>query len=396
MEIKGFINPMPQFIGKFMINLSMENPDYLIVGAGFYGSVLAERLASERGASVVVIDKRSHIGGNCYSEFDQETEIEFHKYGTHIFHTNSKKVFQYLSLFTEFNSYHHQVLTTHKGKVFQMPINLETINSFFGVNLKPFEVANFLDKLKSKETYENPKNLEEKAISLVGRELYEAFIKDYTQKQWQKDPKDLPASIINRLPVRSNYDESYFNNGRYQGIPLNGYTEIFKRMLNHKNIKVMLNTDYFDLKNKIIPKVKTIYSGPIDRYFNYQFGKLEWRSVRFEKNIVAHDDYQGTSVMNFADGALPYTRIHEPKHLHPERTYSKDKTLLLYEYSEKNEDEPYYPVATTPNKELLAKYQSLAKKEEGVLFGGRLGTYSYYDMDQVIAQALKDFESFKS
>jgi len=387
---------MPQFIGKFMINLSMENPDYLIVGAGFYGSVLAERLASERGASVVVIDKRSHIGGNCYSEFDQETEIEFHKYGTHIFHTNSKKVFQYLSLFTEFNSYHHQVLTTHKGKVFQMPINLETINSFFGVNLKPFEVANFLDKLKSKETYENPKNLEEKAISLVGRELYEAFIKDYTQKQWQKDPKDLPASIINRLPVRSNYDESYFNNGRYQGIPLNGYTEIFKRMLNHKNIKVMLNTDYFDLKNKIIPKVKTIYSGPIDRYFNYQFGKLEWRSVRFEKNIVAHDDYQGTSVMNFADGALPYTRIHEPKHLHPERTYSKDKTLLLYEYSEKNEDEPYYPVATTPNKELLAKYQSLAKKEEGVLFGGRLGTYSYYDMDQVIAQALKDFESFKS
>lgn len=367
--------------------------DYLIVGAGFFGAVLAQKIATELKKKVLVLERREHIGGNCFSKFDNETDIEYHVYGTHIFHTNSKKVFDYLSQFTEFNSYYHQVLTTHNDRVYQMPINLETINSFYGVNLKPFEVEDFLKEEKAREQYPNPKNLEEKAISLIGRPLYEAFIKGYTKKQWQKEPKDLPASIINRLPVRSNYDESYFNNGRYQGIPLEGYTAIFEKMLDHELITVKTNTDYFDLKDQIKVKEKTIYSGPIDRYFDFAHGPLDWRSVRFERVVEPHKDFQGTSVMNFADESPKYTRIHEPRHLHPERAYPEEKSLLFYEYSETNPEEPYYPVNNDENKKKLNQYQEMAKGEESVLFGGRLGTYSYYDMDQVIAQALSLFET---
>lgn len=367
--------------------------DYLIVGAGFFGAVLAERIATTLHKKVLLLEKRAHIGGNCYSERDPETGIEYHKYGTHIFHTNSKKVFEYLGKFSEFNSYYHQVLTTHQGQVYQMPINLETINSFYGVNLKPYEVEAFLEKEKAKEYYPEPNNLEEKAISLIGRPLYEAFIKGYTKKQWQKDPKELPASIINRLPVRNNYDESYFNNGRYQGIPLEGYTAIFKKMLDHDLITVKTNCDYFEERENIIVKEKTIYSGPIDRYFNFQYGPLEWRSVRFEKATSPHKDFQGTSVMNYADEDPHYTRIHEPRHLHPERDYPQDKTLLFYEYSQTNPEEPYYPINDEKNRKLFKKYQELAKKEHKVLFGGRLGSYAYYDMDQVIGQALSVFES---
>jgi UDP-galactopyranose mutase len=367
--------------------------DYLIVGAGFFGAVIANKIANELKKKVLIVEKRDHIGGNCYSKIDEETGIEHHVYGTHIFHTNSKNVFEYLSQFTEFNSYYHQVLTTHNDRVYQMPINLETINSFYGVNLKPFEVDDFLAEEKAKEQYPKPKNLEEKAISLIGRPLYEAFIKGYTQKQWQKDPSELPASIINRLPVRNNYDESYFNNGRYQGIPLDGYTAIFERMLDHKLITVKTSTDYFSIKDNIKVKEKTIYSGPIDHYFNYTHGHLDWRSVRFERVVSPHKDFQGTSVMNFADESPAYTRIHEPRHLHPERNYTEAQSLLFYEYSETNPEEPYYPVNNEENKVKLERYQELAKKEDKVLFGGRLGTYSYYDMDQVIGQALSLFET---
>lgn len=370
--------------------------DYLIVGAGFFGAVLAERISRILKKKVLVLEKRDHIGGNCYSEVDKETGIEFHKYGTHIFHTNSEKVFHYLEQFTQFNSYYHQVLTTHKGKVYQMPINLETINSYYGVNLKPFEVEDFLKKERSKETYADPKNLEEKAISLIGRPLYEAFIKGYTQKQWQKDPKELPATIINRLPIRHNYNESYFNNGRYQGIPLEGYTRIFEKMLDHPLIEVRTATDYFDLKDQISVKEKTFYSGPLDRFFNYCHGRLEWRSVRFERKTAPYEDFQGTSVMNYADSKDPYTRIHEPRHLHPERPYHKDKSLLFYEYSQNDPEAPFYPVNTDSNLKLKKLYLEMAKEEEQrrhIIFGGRLGTYAYYDMDQVIGQALSLFES---
>ena len=360
--------------------------DYLIVGSGLFGSVLAERIATQRQKKVLVLEKRPHIGGNCYSQFDESTGIEYHKYGTHIFHTNSKKILNYINQFTELNSYHHQVLTSYKNQIFQLPINLETINSFFKTNLRPYEVDSFLEK--ERQNFPEPKNLEEKAMSLVGKKLYEAFIKGYTWKQWQTDPKDLPASIINRLPVRSNYDENYFKNGKYQGIPQDGYTSMFNKMLSSSLIDIKTNTDYFEIKDQIEVKNKTIYSGPIDRYFNFIHGKLQWRSVYFKKEIKEYDDYLGTSVMNFADKEIPYTRIHEPKHLHPEREYTKKKTLLLYEYSHQDEEAPYYPINNEENIKKLEKYKSLAKKEKNVLFGGRLGSYAYYDMDQVIGQAL--------
>lgn len=371
----------------------MNEPDYLIVGAGFFGAVIAERIATQLNKKVLIIDRRDHIGGNCYSERDKETGIEYHTYGTHIFHTSSEKVYDYLSKFTKWNSYFHQVLTIHKGKVFQMPINLETINSFYNISLRPYEVEAFLEKEKSKEQYPSPKNLEEKAISLIGRPLYEAFIKGYTTKQWEKDPKDLPASIINRLPVRNNYNETYFNNAKWQGIPLDGFTKIFERMLDHPNIEVRLSTDYFDIKSSITPKAKTIYTGPIDKFYNYDLGRLEWRTVYLRKEIVPYSDYQGTSVMNYADTDVEHTRVHEPLHLHPERDYQNSKSVVFYETSGHNPDDPYYPIKNNRNQELYRSYKELADKEENIIFGGRLGTYSYYDMDQVIAQALAIFDT---
>lgn len=369
----------------------MEETDYLIVGSGLFGSVLAERISRQLKKRVTVIERRNHIGGNCYSKIDEETGIEYHQYGTHIFHTNSKDVFQYLSQFTEFNSYYHQVLTTHDDKVYQLPINLETLNQFFNLNLKPYEVDDFLAQKRVEIAH--PKNLEEKALSLVGRELYEALIKGYTTKQWNRDPKELPASIINRLPIRKNYNESYFNNGRYQGIPKDGYTAIFEKMLDHPLITVKLNCDYFNVKESYQVKEKVIYTGPIDRYFEYRLGKLDWRSIRLERKVEQVEDFQGTSVMNYADIAPPYTRIHEPRHLHPERPYSEKETLLFYEYSEMNPDEPFYPIQDEKNKDLYRRYRELAQSEEKTLFGGRLGTYSYYDMDQVIASALTSFKN---
>ncbi|MEE3078200.1 MAG: UDP-galactopyranose mutase [Bdellovibrionota bacterium] len=367
--------------------------DYLVVGAGFFGAVIAERIATQLGKSVLVIDKRNHIGGNSYSEIDSETGIEYHTYGTHIFHTNSDHIWEYLTKFTKFNSYAHQVLTIHKDKVFQMPINLETINTFYNLNLKPYEVEEFLEKERNKEQYPNPKNLEEKAISLIGRPLYEAFIKGYTAKQWGKDPKELPASIINRLPVRKNYNETYFNNAKYQGIPLDGYTKIFEKLLDHKLIEVKLETDYFEFKDQIEIKEKTIYSGPIDRYFDFQFGELEWRTVYLKKEVQPYDDYQGTSVMNYADQNVEWTRIHEPLHLHPERNYKNNKTIIFYETSGYDPKDPYYPINNKNNQEIYRKYVELSKKESNVIFGGRLGNYAYYDMDQSIANALSTFET---
>jgi UDP-galactopyranose mutase len=366
----------------------MSRPDYLIVGAGFFGVVIAEQLASLHDKKVLIIDKRDHIGGNCYSQMDEETGIEYHKYGTHIFHTSCEKVIHYLNRFTEWNGYYHQVLTTHRGKVFQMPINLETINSFFNKNLKPFEVASFLEELSKSHKVEHPINLEEKAISQIGPELYQAFICGYTEKQWGRHPSKLPPQIIGRLPIRHSYQENYFHRARWQGIPLNGYTAIFEKMLDHPNIEIKLNTDFFAIKDQIKPLLKTIYTGPIDRYFNYSEGKLEWRSIQLERKVETVDDFQGTSVMNFADLDVPYTRIHEPKHLHLERDYRKDKTLLFYEKSGQDPEAPFYPIRDAVNMKIYQKYTTLTEKCNDTVFGGRLGTYSYLDMDQVIASAL--------
>ncbi len=369
--------------------------DYLIVGAGFYGSVLAERLANDLKAYVIVIDKRNHIGGNCYSTTDEETGIEYHRYGTHIFHTSSPEVWQYISQFTEFNGYHHQVLTRHENKVYQIPINLETINSFYNINLTPLEARKFIEEEISQEKSGVLSNFEEQAIALVGRPLYEAFIKDYTIKQWGKHPQELPASIIKRLPVRYDYREDYFLDARWQGLPLEGYTAIFQKMLKSSNIDVQLSCNYFDFRQEFEVHKKIIYTGPIDQYFDYQCGRLQWRSIELKQQVMDREDFQGTAVMNYADNNMPYTRIHEPRHLHVERAYRKDKTLIFHEYSKDDRNSPYYPVRMDEDKNILQRYKDLARKEAQLIIGGRLGDYVYYDMDKTILAALKCYEKIK-
>ena len=367
--------------------------DYLVVGSGFYGSILAERIANDMNRTVLVIDKRNHIGGNCHSEIHEETGIEFHTYGTHIFHTSSSKVWEYINRFTEFNGYHHQVLTTYRDRVYQMPINLETVNSFYNLNLRPYEVENFLKKESEKESIIKPKNFEEKAISKIGRPLYEAFIKGYTAKQWGKNPKELPASIFLRLPIRNNYCEDYFVNCRWQGIPLDGFTKIFKRMLESPNIKVELNCDYFANRESFKFNRGLIYTGAIDKFFDYEFGPLEWRSIELVQKTKNVKDYQGISVMNYAEQRIPFTRIHEPLHLHPERDYKNSKTLIFKEFSSKTkDDDPYYPIGNEVNKTVFQKYKELAEKDPKIIIGGRLGNYTYYDMDKVIEAALNCYE----
>jgi UDP-galactopyranose mutase len=370
-----------------------ENFDYIIVGSGFFGAVIAERIANDLQKKVLVIEKNSHVGGNCYSEIEPNTGIEYHKYGTHIFHTSNKEVYDYLKRFCEFNGYYHQVLTTHREQVYQMPINLETINNYFHTNLKPYQVEEFLEKKIKGEKINNPSSFEEFAINSIGRELYDAFIKGYTQKQWGKAPHLLPASIIKRLPVRKNYNESYFFD-TWQGIPKNGYTDIFKKLLSSRNIKILLNTNYFDIKAQIPSNTKLIYSGPIDTFFDYCYGKLEWRSLGFENEVVHVNDYQGTSVMNFADIEIPYTRIHEPKHLHPEReVFSLNSTLIIKEYPRHDNNNPYYPVSDKYNDDLLKQYQAKLTTSENVIIGGRLGDYKYYDIHHTIEKALDIYKN---
>lgn len=371
----------------------LKKTKFLVVGSGFFGSVIAERITNDLNEEVLVIDKRPHIGGNCFSEDDAGTGIHYHKYGTHIFHTNNRQVWDYINHFTEFNGYFHQVLTTYKNKVYQMPINLETINSFYGINLKPYQVRDFLKREISRDKVSSVKNFEEKAISLVGRPLYEAFIKGYTKKQWQKDPRLLPEELLSRLPFRVNYNESYYFS-RWQGVPLGGYTEIFKKLLKSRRITLELNTDYFKIRKTFPESTFIVYSGPIDEYFGYKYGKLDWRSLEFKKQIIKVDDFQGTSVMNYAQGSVPYTRIHEPKHLHPERKYTQRKTLIITEYPDSSgKNYPCYPVNDARNQRLASKYKTEAGKLKNVLIGGRLGDYKYYDMHEVILLALKSYEN---
>ncbi len=358
--------------------------DYVIVGSGLFGAVFAQQ-ARENGRTALVIERRDHIGGNCFTEDFEDTGINVHRYGTHIFHVNSRRIWDYINRFTEFNRYQHRVLTTYKNRVFSMPINLGTINQFYGLNLKPSEVEAFLESRR--ERIETPRNLEEKAISLIGRELYEAFIKGYTMKHWARDPRELPANIITRLPVRSSYHDSYFDD-RYQGIPAEGYTPIFERMLD--GVPVELNTDYFEDPEHWRRRGRTlVYTGPLDRFYQYAHGRLSWRSVRLEWERLAVEDYQGTSVMNFADVEIPWTRIHEPKHLHLEKTHKPEQTVIMREFPLADNEQPFYPVNSEADKRTLARYQALARIEEGVVFGGRLAEYKYYDMHQVIGSALE-------
>ena len=372
----------------------MSSPDLLIVGSGLFGLTIAERAVAEHGARVTIIDRRSHVGGNAYSEADEQTGIEVHKYGAHLFHTSNERVWEYVNRFTEFTGYQHKVYTTHQGVVYPMPINLGTINQFFSAAHTPGEARALIAEQAGEFAGKDPENLNDKGISLIGRPLYEAFIKNYTGKQWQTDPKDLPASIISRLPVRYTYDNRYFND-THEGLPKQGYTAWLERMADHPNIEVKLDTDYFDTdqplnRDAVRGELPVVYTGPMDRYFDFELGELSWRTIDLETEHLEVGDFQGTSVMNYADAETPYTRIIEPRHFHPERDYPTDRTVIQREFSRFAEsgDEPYYPINSSSDRERVLAYRELADAEPRTLFGGRLGTYQYLDMHMAIGAAL--------
>ncbi|MDR0837602.1 MAG: UDP-galactopyranose mutase [Propionibacteriaceae bacterium] len=368
--------------------------DLLVVGAGLYGLTVAERAANELGLHVTIIDKRDHVGGNAYSSFDAATGIEVHQYGAHLFHTSNERVWEYANRFTTFTNYVHRVYTVHGGTVYPMPVNLGTINQFFGTAMSPDEARTFIAQQAAEFAGDEPQNLLEKGISLVGRPLFEAFFAGYTAKQWQTPLEQLPPSIISRLPVRYTYDNRYFSD-THEGLPADGYAKWFERMADNPRIDVKLGVDFFaadgDLtKTAAVGQIPVVYTGPIDRYFNYSAGNLAWRTIDLIEETLPTADFQGTSVMNYADTHVPFTRIIEFRHFHPERSYAGDTTLIHREYSRfaAPEDEPYYPVNTAADQAVLAQYRELAKAEPRVHFGGRLGNYAYLDMHQTIASAL--------
>lgn len=371
-----------------------SNIDLLIVGAGFYGATIAERVATDLKKNVLIVDRRHHIGGNAYSEFDKDTGIEVHRYGAHLFHTPNVTVWDYLNRFTGFTDYKHRVYTSYRDQAYSMPINLATICQFFGKRFSPDEARALISGQAAEMAGKTPGNLEEKAISLIGRPLYEAFIRGYTAKQWQTDPRDLPEHIITRLPVRYNFENRYFNDA-YEGLPKDGYTAIFDRMLNSPHIKTMLGTDFFSIRDQLPAGIPIVYTGPIDRYFDYSEGELGWRTIDFEQQTLDVGDFQGTAVMNYADEDVPFTRILEFRHFNPERNYQTEKTVVVREYSRsaQRQDEPYYPIDTRQDKDVFLRYRARAEAEVNVHFGGRLGTYRYLDMHQAIGAALKTFDT---
>jgi UDP-galactopyranose mutase len=371
--------------------------DLLVVGAGFFGLTIAERCADELGLRVAVIDRRPHIGGNAYSAPDPQTGIEVHQYGAHLFHTSNQRVWGYVNRFTEFTRYQHRVYTVHRGEVFPLPINLGTINQFFRAAMSPVQARALIAEQAAELDSREAANLEEKGISLIGRPLYEAFIRDYTAKQWQTDPRELPPGIISRLPVRYTYDNRYFDD-TYEGLPVQGYTAWLERMADHPSIEVRTGVDFFDDgplgRSAVLGSVPVVYTGPVDRYFDYAEGELSWRTLDFQTEVLPIGDFQGTAVMNYADLVVPFTRILEFRHFHPERNYTTDATVIVREFSRfaGRQDEPYYPVNTADDRARLLRYRDLAAAQPGVLFGGRLGTYQYLDMHMAIGAALTMFE----
>jgi len=352
--------------------------DYLIVGAGFAGSVLAERLASQFGKKVLIIDTRSHIGGNAYDHYDN-SGILVHKYGPHIFHTNSRNVFEYLSQFTEWRPYEHRVLASVDGQCVPIPINLDTINKLYGLNLTSFQLEEFFASVAEPKDY--IRTSEDVVVSKVGRELYEKFFRNYTRKQWDIDPSELDKSVTARVPTRTNRDDRYFTDS-YQAMPLHGYTRMFEKMLSHANIKIMLNTDYREIAS-VIPYREMIYTGPVDGFFDYRYGKLPYRSLEFKHETINAPVHQPAPVINYPNEHL-YTRVTEFKYLTGQE---HSKTSIVYEYP-RAEGDPYYPVPRPENAEIYKQYKALADATPGVHFVGRLATYKYYNMDQVVAQAL--------
>ena len=356
--------------------------DYLVVGAGPFGATFAYE-ANKRGKKVLVIDKRDHVGGNMYCENIEG--INVHKYGAHIFHTSNRKVWDYVNQFCTFNNYINSPIANYKGEIYNLPFNMNTFNKLWGV-VTPSEAKAKIDEQIKESGITEPKNLEEQAISLVGKDIYEKLIKGYTEKQWGRSTTELPAFIIKRLPVRYTYDNNYFND-KYQGIPEGGYNVIFDKLL--EGIDVELNVDFFEKKEELLSKAdKVVFTGMIDQYFDYKFGVLEYRSLRFEHETLDEENHQGNAVVNYNEREVPYTRIIEHKHF---EFGKQPKTVITREYPAewKQGDEPYYPVNNEKNAEIFKKYQELAEKEKNVIFGGRLADYRYYDMHHVFERALE-------
>jgi UDP-galactopyranose mutase len=352
--------------------------DYLIVGAGYAGSVLAERLARDAGKKILLVDKRPHIGGNAYDHYN-DAGILVHRYGPHIFHTNSRQVFDYLSRFTQWRAYEHRVLASVDGQLLPIPINLDTVNKLYGLNLTAMQIEDFFASVA--ERRDPIRTSEDVIVNRVGRELYEKFFRNYTRKQWDLDPSELDAMVTSRVPIRNNRDDRYFTD-TYQAMPLHGYTRMFENLLDHSNIRIMLNTDYREIE-RVIPYKEMIYTGPVDEFFECRYGKLPYRSLEFRHETVDQAVYQPAAVVNFPN-EHSYTRITEFKYLTGQE---HRKTSIVFEYS-RAEGDPYYPVPRPENMELYKKYQELAKQTHGVHFVGRLATYKYYNQDQVVAQAL--------
>jgi UDP-galactopyranose mutase len=373
--------------------------DLFVVGSGFFGLTIAERVATQLDKRVLVVDRRPHIGGNAYSEPEPQTGIEVHKYGAHLFHTSNQRVWDYVRQFTEFTGYQHRVFAMHNGVAYQFPMGLGLVTQFFGKYFTPDEARQLIAEQSAEIDTADAQNLEEKAISLIGRPLYEAFVKGYTAKQWQTDPTELPAANITRLPVRYTFDNRYFND-TYEGLPADGYTAWLKNMAADERIEVRLDTDWFDVRDTLRAEnldAPVVYTGPLDRYFDYAEGRLGWRTLDFEVEVLNTGDFQGTPVMNY-DLDVPYTLSHEFRHFHPERAYPTDRTVIMREYSRfaDDNDEPYYPINTEVDRALLAAYRARAKAETTsakVLFGGRLGTYQYLDMHMAIASALNMYDN---
>lgn len=361
----------------------------LIVGAGFSGATFA-RLAAESNFDVTVIDKKNHIGGNSYSYKDEETGIEIHKYGSHIFHTNSKEIWEFVNRFASFNNYIHKVKAKSCNSIFPMPINLFTINQFFKQTFTPIEAEKFIES--KRVVYDKISNFEEYITGSIGVELYEAFFKYYTAKQWGEDPKKIAVSTAKRLPIRFYYNDNYFDD-KYQGIPEDGYGNLFKRMLDHENIKIQLEADFSFYRSNWRNKFSLlVYTGSVDEYFNYLFGKLPYRTVWFKE--IRDKEIQGCSVLNYTDNVKPFTRIHEHKWYTPDRTF--ENSIAFEEYSELTDStgDPYYPIRNPTNDNLFFRYESIAKTEKDVIFIGRLAEYKYYDMHQVIGSSMAKFRDF--
>ena len=362
----------------------MKNYDYLVVGAGLFGAVFAHE-AAKKGKKINVIEKRDHIAGNIYTK--EVEEIQVHEYGAHIFHTSEKEIWDYVNQFAEFNRYTNTPVANYKGEIYNLPFNMNTFNKLWGV-VTPAEAEAKIAEQRAVLGGKAPENLEEQAISLVGTDIYEKLIKSYTEKQWEKPCTELPAFIIRRLPVRLTYDNNYFND-TFQGIPIGGYTQIVEKMLDHDNIDVETNVDFFaDKEDYLATYPKIVFTGMIDEFFDYQLGELEYRSLRFETEVLDMENYQGNAVVNYTDSETPFTRIIEHKHF---EFGTQPKTIITREYSKtwKRSDEPYYPVNNDRNNKLYTAYKRLAEQQENVIFGGRLGHYRYYDMHQVIGAALQ-------